>query len=73
MLKNTPLERSGLQSLKSLHIFGSKYYHVLRFCSFHSADLSLFGVLQISLDLTLSVCFAITFRGMLPLVWQLEI
>ena len=33
MLKNTPLERSGLQSLKSLHIFGSKLpcFEVLQF------------------------------------------
>lgn len=72
MLRILPWKEVGFK-VSSLYTSLAANYHVLRFCSFHSADLSLFGVLQISLDLTLSVCFAITFRGILPLVWQLEI
>ena len=72
MLKNTPLERSGLQSLKSLHIFGSKLpcFEVLQF-SF-SWFIFVWGFTDFT-GFDPFCFFAITFRGILPLVWQLEI
>lgn len=74
MLKNTPLERSGLQSLKSLHIIGSKLpcfevfavfiqliYLCLGFYRFHWIWPFLF-VLQLPLEVFCPWCGSLKFN-----------